>query len=221
MKGLFVGNLKVAWQQMLLLIVMTLCLSLVFSGVGFAQMSSEDVDSELERLANQYNVKFRDVVGIPEGVTPIEYGSIEELEKDLIKQQEYVAEQEALMSKALLNRCAELDLDSVNIQASGYQDKAFPLGALTGLPPVSLNIGVDYTYSGNQFLTCTGIDSWLTGFQFPIGYGWEQTSASHSIIDGRHTLAVTVRGTVDWYLIIQGGLKMFTHNHSQYAEFWL
>lgn len=208
-------------KKFFLLIATSLCLSLIFSGACFAQTQAEDISSQLDKLAEKYNVEFKPAAEIPDGITPIVYDSVEDFEKDLIKHQKYVQEQEALAAKSKEKKISEIDsLDPNSIMATGYQTKSFWLG-WPGVPPVKLNIGVEYTYYGNLFSSCTDIDSWTTGLQFPIGFGWKQTSASYNIIDGGRTLAVTVRGTIDYYIIIDGIGHIFTFNHTQYAEFYL
>lgn len=217
-------------MKRIMLVLIVLCLSFVFTTTCSAETHEEMVESQLQELSQKYGVQCRDIAEMPEGIPVVEYESVEEFEKDLIKYKDYLKKEEAKIRKSE-NRVSKEDLNSVSIAEcqsvyqvasskcrNGYQVKSSWLG-LPYLPPVKLNVGVSYTFYGKYFCSCKSITSWTTGFQFPIGFGWEQKHASYKFLDGRRTLAVTVYGTIDYYIIVKGVGKLFSFNYNKYFEF--
>jgi len=205
-------------------IVFGLMFVLMFNGIAFANSNStnkaQDINSKLDVLSQKYDVKFEQV-DIPEGITPVEYSSVEELEKDIAK---FYKEQKDIKQKNKQFEEAPAEKLQILATSTGSQVKSFWVGSVPYLPPQKINIQVNYSYdsSTKRFLSCNSVNSWITGLDQPVGFKWTQKGQTTRIIDSGRTLTASVYGTMQFYVIIKGIGQLVTFNYtSPTAEYYL
>lgn len=165
------------------------------------------VEDTAEQIVEELDGEIISPEDVPEGVTPIEFDSVEEA-REFIE-----ASEEALDN-------AELKVESANSVKYGYGLLAANSNTVTkkarynlnGLGIQFINIMATCSVKSNTFLSVSSVTSSYTGVT--QGSEWTQDTYSSSISPNRKRLDVTVYGHMDYYLVVKSTYtKIGSTNH--------
>ncbi|MBR5952380.1 MAG: hypothetical protein IKZ85_03830, partial [Pseudobutyrivibrio sp.] len=146
----------------------------------------------------------------PEGVTPIEFDTVEEAK-------EFLEQQEQLQDNATIVEYGEEKAPGWYFRAA-TANTATKTATFSVTPLSSLKINATYTYANNKF---TGVSSVTTSFTgYTSGTEWNQDTYSSTISSDGKKLSVTVYGHFDYYLLINTKLTKLGAKDEQYSASW-
>ena len=190
--------------------LVVLLLSTCFVGTSSAFASTNAMS--MEELQKTHNLRTIDLNEIPDNVEPLQFDTIEEANEFLL---DLEAESQTI---DLTNGDTQYGIaNSIMARSAtqnGYQTKVVVRGGTA-----NINLAVNYTYANKRFISCTGVNGYMSGIT--IGNGYTQHSSSYSIIDGRRTLAAHSYGTQSYYIILEGIGQIASKSRDLYAEFYL
>jgi len=184
------------------------------------------IQVKLDIVSEKYGLIDIDKQGLPKGIDPIEFDSVEELEAFLANVQREL--EASRIENARLKKAHEHNflLPLPNDEASILQ-----LYTATKSKPTAIvgfgyfNIRVEYTYRINyydgtpiyRFVSCESVMGYLTGASPGVEY--EERNTSYGITDSYRTLIATSEGLLHYYLLIDGFLKIYSEWFVQTTSF--
>jgi len=165
--------------------ITSLVLLLTFFCTGTALASGQD-------SVTTDDLKVISKKEIPSNVTPVSFKSDEEAV--------------AYLNQVFNNINVQTNFDILTRATNGNTTVA-----TTKVSTGTISLKLRYTTSGNGNTgTITSLDPYTTFTGFTLGFGWTENSIGATITSSRKDVYVYTDGTIDYYLLIDGLLKLYS-----------
>lgn len=175
--------------------------------VAFAnvdEISSQYSKEELDMINSMSDINYSD---IPEGIIPLKFESYDELfsylkDNDL----SYSYDEELSESVKQHTRITSFSNSQIKTGTNTYSE-------IKG--PYRINLITTMTYTGNLLnrnIKTSSAGCTITGLT--LGFDFSISDINSIIINNGKGFYSYANGTIDYYLIIEGGLKLFTRDFS-------
>lgn len=177
-------------KKIKIILALSLILSFILSSTVFAQSLDSDTSIQLVAVSPE---------DVPEDVIPAEYNSLEEAIQFIEQNVKYNHEinKEPLFLENNISRATNRNLL--------VDEHTFTGG--------SVKLYANYGTSGDA---STGIITYISPYTvfdgFSLGYDWVEKSCGYTISSNKKDAYIYASGQLDYYLIIEGGIKLYSEH---------
>lgn len=212
-------------------------------GISNSSLSifAAELDNENEqKIVSEIGGNLINSEDIPEGVIPIKFSNVEQIQKYLSLATEMSSEGKFLdLSPKIFNKLYDetnniIDFSNYNITEADFTEPTFSnenianvaVYSNTGVKSKKLSVTAGqsmtlyakYTYANSKFKSITSVTSSYSGLT--IGNKWKQDTYSSKITNSGKNLSVTVYGHYDHYILINSSLTHISTSNAKYSASW-
>lgn len=206
-------NLSKVLPYVILTIVLLIPLSSAETASRTTSVSANTNTKTLKDLTKKYGLK--DAKVIPEGISPLEFNSIEEADKYLAASQK---EAESLLNFSSLNKedNRKQERGSQSVAPNAFIAQTVTKSTSTD-SNVNLNVTATYLINGIRINSLHSVTSCITGNTNNMS--WKQNTYTEQRLDSNRIVGVTLKGTLTKYIVVNGIKKLAPYSKTAYIEF--
>ena len=162
--------------------------------------------SEQKQLIDNINLIPISENDLPDGVIPMEFDSEEEAKLFILKIKNELdkSERHSSVEIPLINPLLRITQGTATVAQQFIS---------AGLAVISLKI--NYTTSGNNNTgRITSVSPYTDFTGFTLGFGWTQSDVGYQITPSEKDVYVWGNGVLDYYILIEGGIRIYSENRS-------